>query len=62
MNEPHLTDAQLDLLVDGELPDQEYRQVLANPDGEDHANIRAFMRNGWKGIRFDGEPLRLRQG
>jgi hypothetical protein len=40
---------------------EHYRQVLADPDGGDHANIRTFMRNGWEGIRFDGEPLRLRQ-
>ncbi len=40
---------------------EHYRQVLADPDGEEHANIRTFMRNGWDGIRFDGQPLRLRQ-
>jgi len=34
MNEPQLTDAQLDSLVDGELPDQEYRRVLAHLDDE----------------------------
>lgn len=40
---------------------EHYRHVLADPDGKDHANIRTFMRNGWQGIRFEGEPLRLRQ-
>lgn len=39
---------------------QYYRDVLATPNGEDHANIRAFMRHGWQGIRFHGEPLRRR--
>ena len=39
-----------------------YREdVLGKPDGEDHANIRNFMRHGWQGIRFDSEPLRARQ-
>lgn len=31
--------------------------VMNNPDGEDHANIRNFILDGWLGIRFDGEPL-----
>ncbi len=34
-----------------------YRDVLADPDGTSHANIRAFMKHGWEGIHFDGEPL-----
>lgn len=35
-----------------------YREdVLGNPRGSDHANIRAFIRYGWSGIDFDGEPL-----
>lgn len=37
-----------------------YREdVLGNPDGNDHANIRNFMRDGWEGIVFDGEALVL---
>lgn len=32
--------------------------VLANPAGEDHANIRNFLLDGWLGIRFHSEPLR----
>lgn len=36
---------------------QFYRDVLANPHGADHANIRMFLRYGWSGIRFDGEAL-----
>jgi hypothetical protein len=33
------------------------KDVLENPAGTDHANIRGFMRSGWKGIRFEGEAL-----
>lgn len=32
--------------------------VLANPDGDDHRNIRNFMAYGWGGIHFLGEALR----
>jgi len=31
--------------------------VIAHPDGTDHANIRTFMRHGWQGIRFDQPAL-----
>lgn len=35
-----------------------YREdVLGNPSGVDHMNIRNFMRDGWDGLRFDGEVL-----
>lgn len=35
-----------------------YREeVLPNPDGQGHMNIRIFMRHGWEGIVFDGEAL-----
>lgn len=35
-----------------------YREeVLGDPTGSNHANIRRFMRDGWAGIAFDGEPL-----
>ena len=38
-----------------------YREdVLQNPQGEDHQNIRNFIVNGWDGIAFDGEALRLK--
>lgn len=36
---------------------QHYRDVLNTPDGSDHANIRTFLRNGWKGIEFSGTAL-----
>jgi len=29
------------------------KDVLQNPDGSDHANIRTFMRHGWQGIKFE---------
>lgn len=36
-----------------------YREdVLKNPEGTDHQNIRNFMESGWAGISFDGEALR----
>ncbi|MEP3925709.1 MAG: HopJ type III effector protein [Gilvibacter sp.] len=31
--------------------------VLANPMGEDHDNIRHFIKSGWSGFKFDGVPL-----
>lgn len=35
-----------------------YRQdVLQNPDGQDHRNIRNFMKYGWQGIHFTGQAL-----
>lgn len=39
---------------------QFYRDVLNTPDGTDHANIRTFMRHGWKGIHFEGVALRAK--
>lgn len=35
--------------------------VLQNPDGTDHQNIRNFMRLGWKEINFEGEALKEKQ-
>ena len=34
--------------------------VLGNPAGDDHANIRNFMHHGWDGIVFDGDTLRAK--
>lgn len=31
--------------------------VLKNPAGVDHQNIRNFMQTGWAGIHFDRMPL-----
>ncbi|MCL7944341.1 HopJ type III effector protein [Marinobacter sp. ATCH36] len=39
---------------------QHYRQVLDEPTGESHGNIRQFIGTGWSGIRFDGPALRKR--
>ena len=36
-----------------------YREdVLKNPEGNDHQNIRNFMEFGWEGISFEGEALK----
>lgn len=37
-----------------------FDDVLKNPDGNDHQNIRNFMTFGWDGISFDGEALELK--
>jgi hypothetical protein len=35
-----------------------YRQdVLENPAGDDHGNIRNFIKTGWQGIEFDKVAL-----
>jgi hypothetical protein len=39
---------------------EHYQQVLDDPAGESHDNIRQFMATGWSGIRFDEQPLRKR--
>lgn len=39
---------------------EHYQQVLDEPTGESHGNIRQFMTTGWSGIRFDSIPLRPR--
>ena len=33
------------------------QDVLQNPNGNDHQNIRNFMQSGWKGVTFDGQAL-----
>jgi len=37
---------------------QYYRDVLSDPGGDNHANIRCFNRHGWKGIHFDSDALK----
>ena len=39
---------------------EHYQGVLENPDGSDHANIRALMKQGLAGISFDRPPLTRR--
>jgi hypothetical protein len=36
------------------------QDVLGNPSGNDHQNIRNFMRDGWEGIVFKGEALQAK--
>ena len=31
--------------------------VLNNPEGDNHANIRSFIKYGWQGIHFEGTAL-----
>ena len=38
--------------------DYYWKDVLEQPDGSNHANIRSFMQQGWPGIAYDGEALR----
>ncbi|MDQ7075726.1 MAG: HopJ type III effector protein [Gammaproteobacteria bacterium] len=35
--------------------------VVQNPAGKDHHNIRNFIRDGWQGIRFQTMALRAKQ-
>lgn len=40
---------------------QYYRDdVLKNPAGKDHGNIRNFMKTGWAGIKFEQTVLTLK--
>ena len=34
-----------------------WQEVLGDPNGESHQNIRLFMKYGWNGIEFNGEAL-----
>lgn len=33
------------------------KDVLENPTGTDHQNIRNFIKYGWEGVKFEGEAL-----
>ncbi len=33
------------------------KDVLEDPEGTDHGNIRNFIKHGWEGIQFEGVPL-----
>ena len=37
-----------------------FEEVLVNPEGTNHQNIRNFMKTGWNEIRFEGVPLVLK--
>ncbi|WP_108867678.1 HopJ type III effector protein [Aquimarina aquimarini] len=34
-----------------------YIDVLQTPEGNDHQNIRNFIKSGWEGISFENEAL-----
>ena len=34
-----------------------FEDVLGNPEGTNHQNIRNFMKTGWNGIRFEVNTL-----
>ena len=36
------------------------KDVLEQPEGNDHQNIRNFMRDGWEGIIYKGEALKVK--
>lgn len=39
---------------------EHYKAVLADPQGDNHQNIRQFMQHGWAGISFEGEALKAK--
>ncbi|MCF6203656.1 MAG: HopJ type III effector protein [Methylococcaceae bacterium] len=38
-----------------------HKDVLSDPDGTSHQNIRNFMRFGWEGISFSQQALTLKK-
>ncbi|MFD0992692.1 HopJ type III effector protein [Tenacibaculum geojense] len=36
---------------------EHYNNVLENPDGDDHQNIRNFMKTGFEGLSFENKTL-----
>lgn len=37
-----------------------FEEVLGDPEGTNHQNIRNFMQTGWDGIQFESEALALK--
>ena len=37
-----------------------FEEVLGDPEGTNHQNIRNFIKTGWLGIQFEGEALTLK--
>jgi hypothetical protein len=37
-----------------------FEEVLEEPNGTNHQNIRNFMKTGWDGIQFEGDALNLK--
>lgn len=38
-----------------------FDEVLGDPEGTNHQNIRNFIKTGWHGIQFEGEALSLKK-
>jgi len=36
------------------------KDVMQNPQSQDHQNIRQFMQCGWAGVSFEGSPLKAK--
>ncbi|MDH7446211.1 HopJ type III effector protein [Aquimarina sp. 2201CG14-23] len=36
---------------------EHYKSVINTPEGNDHQNIRNFIKTGWEGISFEESPL-----
>ena len=36
---------------------EHYRSVVATPEGSDHGNIRALIKHGLAGVKFEAQPL-----
>ena len=39
-----------------------YQSVVATPEGDDHPNIRSFMKVGWDGVKFPDGPALVPKG
>jgi len=39
---------------------EHYVAVIGAKDGSSHQNIRSFMKNGWEGVEFEKEVLRIK--
>ena len=37
-----------------------FEEVLGDPEGTNHQNIRNFMKTGWDGIKFEANALTLK--
>jgi hypothetical protein len=37
-----------------------FEEVLGDPEGTNHQNIRNFIQSGWNGIQFEGDALTLK--
>nr|WP_315151859.1 HopJ type III effector protein [uncultured Flavobacterium sp.] len=37
-----------------------FEEVLGDPEGTNHQNIRNFMNTGWDGIQFERQALKLK--